>query len=69
MAHSRQSLNVKGARKYPKIREDLHCHIKNTGAFVVACGHEEEKLLDVLAEGQSVGISLMNFLVEMRHVL
>ena len=43
-------LNVKGARKYPKICEDLHCHIKNTGAFVVACGHEEEKLLDVLAE-------------------
>ena len=43
-------LNVKGARKYPKICEDLHCHIKNTGAFVVACGQEEEKLLDVLAE-------------------
>lgn len=43
-------LNVKGARKYPKICEDLHCHIKNTGAFVVACSDEEEALLDVLAE-------------------
>jgi len=43
-------LNVKGARKYPKICEDLHCHIKNTGAFVVACSEEEENLLDVLAE-------------------
>ncbi|ASS37355.1 NAD(P)/FAD-dependent oxidoreductase [Mogibacterium pumilum] len=43
-------LNVKGARKYPKICEDLHCHIKNTGAFVVACSDEDEALLDVLAE-------------------
>ena len=43
-------LNVKGARKYPKICEDLHCHIKNTGAFVVACNDEEENLLEVLAE-------------------
>jgi len=43
-------LNVKGARKYPKICEDLHCHIKNTGAFVVACDDEEENLLEVLAE-------------------
>ena len=43
-------LNVRGARKYPKICEDLHCHIKNTGAFVVACNDEEENLLEVLAE-------------------
>ncbi len=43
-------LNVKGARKYPKICADLHCHIKNTGAFVVACDDEEENLLEVLAE-------------------
>ena len=43
-------LNVKGARKYPKICEDLHCHIRNTGAFVVACNDEEENMLEVLAE-------------------
>ena len=43
-------LNVKGARKYPKICEELHCHIKNTGAFVVACNDEEENLLEELAE-------------------
>ena len=29
-------LNVIGARKYPQLCEELNCHIKNTGAYVVA---------------------------------
>lgn len=42
-------LNVRGARLYPEICRDLDCKIKNTGAFVVACGREEEAHLDILA--------------------
>ena len=34
-------LNVIGARKYPQLCEELNCHIKNTGAYVVACGAEK----------------------------
>ena len=43
-------LNVIGARKYPQLCEELNCHIKNTGAYVVACGAEEEARLDALAD-------------------
>lgn len=43
-------LNVRGARLYPKLCEDLNCRIKTTGAYVVACNGDEEKQLDVLAE-------------------
>ena len=42
-------LNVRGARMYPKLCEDLNCLIKTTGAYVVACNGDEEKQLDVLA--------------------
>ena len=43
-------LNVQGAKMYPKLCADLGCRIKQTGAFIAACGEEEEKSLDVLAE-------------------
>lgn len=43
-------LNVEGARMYESLCEDLHCKYKIVGAFIVACGEEEEKHLDVLAD-------------------
>lgn len=43
-------LNVKGARQYEKICHDLSCHYKKVGAFIAACGEEEEKKLDVLRD-------------------
>lgn len=43
-------LNVEGARLYPKLCEDLHCHYKRVGAYVAAVGEEEEKHLNVLAD-------------------
>ena len=43
-------LNVRGARQYEQICRDLHCGYKLTGAYVAACGEEEEKVLDELAE-------------------
>lgn len=46
-------LNVIGANLYPKILEDLHCKYKTVGAFICACGNEEEKHLDVLANRAS----------------
>ena len=42
-------LNVRGAQLYPSICEQLHCHRKEVGAYVVACGKEEEEHLKVLA--------------------
>lgn len=43
-------LNVEGAKKYEQLCKDLGCHYKTVGAFIVACGKEEEKKLDVLAK-------------------
>lgn len=43
-------LNVEGARMYESLCEELHCKYKTVGAFIVACGEEEEKHLDVLAD-------------------
>ena len=42
-------LNVKGAQQYEKICETLHCGHKTVGAYIAACGAEEEAQLDVLA--------------------
>lgn len=42
-------LNVEGANKYEQLCKDLGCHYKTVGAFIAACGEEEEKKLDVLA--------------------
>ncbi len=42
-------LNVEGARMYESLCEDLYCKYKTVGAFIVACGEEEEKHLDILA--------------------
>ena len=42
--------NLEGNRMYPSLCEELKVSYKNTGAFVVACGEEEEKKLDVLVE-------------------
>ncbi|MBR4200437.1 MAG: NAD(P)/FAD-dependent oxidoreductase [Oscillospiraceae bacterium] len=42
-------LNVKGAQQYESICEMLHCGYKTVGAFIAACGAEEEAHLDVLA--------------------
>ncbi|MBR3563427.1 MAG: NAD(P)/FAD-dependent oxidoreductase [Clostridia bacterium] len=41
-------LNVKGARLYDTILEEMNCRYLETGAFIAACGEEEEKHLDVL---------------------
>ncbi len=43
-------LNVEGARMYESLCKQLYCKYKTVGAFVVACGEEEEKHLDVLAD-------------------
>lgn len=42
-------LNPRGAVLYPDICRDLHCHMKRTGAFIVARGEEEEAHLLLLA--------------------
>ena len=42
-------LNVKGALQYPSICEKLHCAFRQTGAWIAACGAEEEAHLDLLA--------------------
>ena len=41
-------LNVAGARRYEKICRDLGCKYKPVGAFIAACGPEEEDHLRVL---------------------
>ena len=38
-------LNVKGAAQYRKICERLHCAYREVGAYVAACGDEEEEKL------------------------
>ena len=43
-------LNVEGAKMYESLCRQLHCKYKTVGAYVVACGEEEEKHLDVLAQ-------------------
>ncbi len=43
-------LNVEGARLYPQLMKDLGCMYKQVGAYVAACGSEEEKKLEVLAD-------------------
>ncbi|MBR3349353.1 MAG: FAD-dependent oxidoreductase, partial [Solobacterium sp.] len=43
-------LNVAGARRYEQICKELSCHYKTVGAYVAACGKEEEDHLDILAE-------------------
>lgn len=42
-------LNVKGAQQYETICQKLHCSYHTVGAYIAACGPEEEKSLDVLA--------------------
>ena len=42
-------LNVLGAEQYPSICRQLHCRYKVPGAWIAACGAEEEKHLDLLA--------------------
>ena len=56
-------LNVRGARMYPQLCRDLHCMIKNTGAFIAAVGEEEEQTLDVLAaraENRDIAFELLD---------
>lgn len=43
-------LNVKGAKMYKTLCEDLGCLYKIVGSFVAACGKEEEQHLSVLKE-------------------
>ena len=43
-------LNVRGARLYDTILDEMNCRYLTTGAFIAACGEEEEKHLAVLAE-------------------
>ncbi len=41
-------LNVQGARLYESLCRDLQCRYLETGAYIAACGEEEEKHLDIL---------------------
>ena len=43
-------LNVKGARMYKQLCEDLGCLYKVVGSYVAACGKEEEQHLAVLKD-------------------
>ena len=42
-------LNVKGAQQYEAICKKLYCAYKTVGAYIAACGTEEEQQLRVLA--------------------
>ncbi|MBR6719063.1 MAG: NAD(P)/FAD-dependent oxidoreductase [Oscillospiraceae bacterium] len=42
-------LNVRGAQQYEQICAQLHCAYKTVGAYIAACGTEEEEQLAVLA--------------------
>ncbi len=42
-------LNPRGAQLYEQLCKDLGCAYKTVGAYIAACGEEEEKHLDVLA--------------------
>lgn len=42
-------LNVRGAQQYEAICKTLHCAYRTVGAYIAACGAEEENQLDVLA--------------------
>ncbi len=44
------TLNVKGAKMYESLCKELYCNYTTVGAFIVACGKEEEEHLDVLAD-------------------
>lgn len=46
---NKAELNVNGALQYEQICKELHCARKVTGAYIAACGPEEEAALDVLA--------------------
>ena len=35
---------------YPSLLQQLHCHHKNTGAFIAACGKKEEEHLTILRQ-------------------
>lgn len=41
-------LNVKGSRMYEQICKDLNCHYEKIGAYVLACGNEEEAVIQQL---------------------
>ena len=43
------ALNVEGARQYEQICRELHCAYRAVGAFIAACGAEEEAQLSMLA--------------------
>jgi glycerol-3-phosphate dehydrogenase len=43
-------MNVAGAKLYESLCKDLHCHYKKAGAYIAACGEEEEKRLSVLED-------------------
>ena len=43
-------LNVKGARAYEELCRQLGCKYKKVGAYIAACGKEEEAHLDILAD-------------------
>lgn len=43
-------LNVRGAKMYEALCKELGCHYKQVGAFVAACGKEEEEKLVVLKD-------------------
>ena len=43
-------MNVAGARRYEALCRELGCLYKTVGAYIAACGEEEEKHLEILAQ-------------------
>ena len=43
-------MNPEGCKLYEQLCKELGCTYRVTGAFIAACGEEEEKHLDILAE-------------------
>lgn len=43
-------MNVRGAQLYEQLCKDLGCKYKVVGAYIAACGHEEEEKQNILAD-------------------
>lgn len=56
-------LNVRGAQMYRKLTSDLGCMYRRTGAFVAACGVQEEQHLEILrkrAENRGISYEILS---------
>lgn len=56
-------LNVRGARMYRELTRDLGCMYRTVGAFVAACGPQEEEHLEILrdrAERRGIAFEMLD---------